>query len=144
VPLAAAAVELTRELAPSVDVRLRAPSHAHLRGDPERIRQVLDNLLSNARHATPGGGQITVEVTGHPDRIEVEVTDTGPGIPPPDRERIFGRFTRLNGGYPSGAGGNGLGLAIARGIAVAHAGTLVCAGPAGPGARFLLRLPRQC
>jgi two-component system, OmpR family, sensor kinase len=142
IPLTTAAVELTRELAPAVDVQLHGPGHVHLHGDPQRIRQILDNLLCNARHATPDGGQITVQVTDHTDTIQVEVTDTGPGIPPPDRERIFERFTRLNGTYPRGTGGNGLGLAIARSIATAHSGTLTCAGPAGPGARFQLRLPR--
>jgi two-component system, OmpR family, sensor kinase len=142
IPLATAAVELTRELAPAVDVQLHAPSHVHLYGEPRRIRQVLDNLLSNARHATLDGGQITVQVTDHADRIQVEITDTGPGIPPPDRERIFERFTRLNGTYPRPTGGNGLGLAIARSIATAHSATLTCADPTGQGARFQLQLPR--
>jgi len=142
VPLATAAVELTRELAPAVDVQLHASGHARLRGDPQRIRQVLDNLLSNARHATPDGGQITVTVISCADSIQVEVTDSGPGIPKPERERIFDRFTRLEGSYPRPTGGNGLGLAIARGIATAHNGTLTCPDPAGPGARFCLRLPR--
>lgn len=143
VPLATAAVEITRELAPAVDVQLHAPSHAHLNGDPQRIRQILDNLLSNARHATPDGGQITVRVTGQATSIQVEVTDTGPGIPQSDRERIFERFTRLDGAHPNRTDSNGLGLAIARGIATAHSGTLTCTDPAGRGARFLLQLPRQ-
>lgn len=141
VPVTAAAVELTRELRPTVNVRLHAPDHVHLHGDSERIRQVLDNLLSNARHATPDGGHITVRVISRPGAVEVEVTDTGPGIPEPDRERIFERFTRLNGTYLIGIDGNGLGLAIARGIATAHSGTLTCVGTAGQGARFQLRLP---
>ena len=141
-PLTTAAVELTRELAPAVNVQLHAPSHVHLHGDPQHIRQILDNLLSNARHATPDGGQITIQVTDHTGSIQVEITDTGPGIPPPDRERIFERFTRLNGTYPRPTGGNGLGLAIARSIATAHSGTLTCAGSTGQGARFQLRLPR--
>src|SRR6266700_4506291 len=112
----------------------------HLHGDPERIRQVLDNLLSNARHATPEGGQITIrsDTTG----IDVEVTDTGPGVPKPDRERIFQRFTLLNGTYPIGTDGNGLGLAIARSVATAHSGTLTCEATDGEGARFQLQLPR--
>jgi signal transduction histidine kinase len=143
VPLATAAVEITRELAPAVDVQLHAPGHAHLNGDPQRIRQILDNLLSNARHATPDGGQITVRVTGQATSIQVEVTDTGPGIRQPDRERIFERFTRLDGAHPNRTDSNGLGLAIARGIATAHSGTLTCTDPAGQGARFLLQLPRQ-
>ncbi len=129
VPLTAAAAGQTRELAPAVNVQLHAPSHVHLHGDPERIRQILDNLLSNARHATPNGGQITIRVTGHTTGVQVEVTDTGPGVPKPDRERIFQRFTRLNGTYLSGTDGNGLGLAIARSIATAHSGTLTCEAP---------------
>ena len=142
VPLTAAAVELTRELAPAVSVELHAPGHAELHGDPQRIRQILDNLLSNARHATPADGRIMVRITGHATEVAVEVTDTGPGVPPPDRERIFERFARLDGGYPGGAEGNGLGLAIARGIATAHSGTLACTGRADAGASFELRLPR--
>jgi two-component system, OmpR family, sensor kinase len=143
VPLTAAAVELTRELAPAVNIQLHAPGHSPLHGDPQRIRQVLDNILSNARHATPEGGQITVRVSNQTAEVQIEVIDTGPGIPRPDRERIFERFTRLASTYPSGANGNGLGLAIARGIANAHSGTLTCVDPAGGGARFVLRLPRR-
>jgi two-component system, OmpR family, sensor kinase len=139
VPLATAAVELTRELAPSLDVQLHAPGRAETRGDPARIRQVLDNLLSNARNATPAGGQITVRITSPPGEIRVEVTDTGPGVPAADRDRIFDRFTRLAGP----PGGSGPGLAISRSIAEAHSGTLSCAEPDGAGARFVLRLPRS-
>ncbi len=143
VPLTAAAVELTRELAPAVTIQLHAPGHSLLHGDPQRIRQVLDNILSNARHATPDGGQITVRISNQTAEVQIEVIDTGPGIPQPDRERIFERFTRLATTYPSGANGNGLGLAIARGIANAHSGTLTCVDPAGGGARFVLQLPRR-
>jgi signal transduction histidine kinase len=142
VPLTATAVERTRELAPSVTVRLDAPEHSQLHGDPQRISQLLDNLLANARHAISAGGHITVRVTNQDAEVQVEVTDTGPGIPQAERERIFERFTRLVGTYPSEPDGNGLGLAIARGIAKAHNGTLTCDEPAGDGARFLLRLPR--
>src|SRR5262249_53920228 len=120
---------------PAVTVTLHAPDHSRLRGDPARLRQVLDNLLDNARHATPPGGPITVRISNHHDTAEVEITDTGPGIPSADRERIFDRFTRLPGTYPRGLhdntpDGNGLGLAIARSIAAAHHGTLTCAEPA--------------
>jgi two-component system OmpR family sensor kinase len=142
VPLAVAAVEQARELAPAVNVRLHAPEHSQLLGDPPRITQILDNLLTNARHATASGGCITVRVTNQPAHVDVEVIDSGPGIPQADRERIFERFTQLADSYPGQPGGNGLGLAIARGIAKAHGGTLTCADPASDGARFLLRLPR--
>jgi two-component system OmpR family sensor kinase len=142
VPLAAAAVEQARELAPAVNVQLRTPEHSSLLGDPLRISQILDNLLTNARHATPSGGRIIVRVTNQPAHVDVEVVDSGPGVPQADRERIFERFTRLADTYHSEPDGNGLGLAISRGIAKAHDGTLTCVDPAGNGARFLLRLPR--
>jgi two-component system, OmpR family, sensor kinase len=147
VPLAAAAADRTRELAPALTVTLHAPAHSRLRGDPARLRQVLDNLLDNARHATPPGGRITVRISNRRDTAEVEITDTGPGVPPADRERIFDRFTRLPGTCPRGPhdtapDGNGLGLAIARSIAAAHHGALTCTEPAHRGARFLLQLPR--
>jgi two-component system, OmpR family, sensor kinase len=158
VPLTAAAVELTQELAPAVKVELDAPARSQLHGDPRRIRQLLDNLLSNARHATPEGGHIIVRVSDHTAEVQVEVIDTGAGIPPPDRERIFERFTRLAGTYPgapdgsapdsnapdsNAPNGSGLGLAIARGIASAHSGSLTCTDCPAGGARFLLRLPQQ-
>ena len=108
---------------------------------------MLDNLLANARHATPPGGRITVCISNKHDTTQVEITDTGPGIPSADRERIFDRFTQLPGTSPHGPNGpashgNGLGLAIARSIIVAHGGTLTCAEPTQSGARFLLKLPR--
>jgi signal transduction histidine kinase len=93
--------------------------------------------------AVAAPGQITVRVAGQAAEVAVEVTDTGPGVPPPDRERIFERFTRLDGNYAGGIEGNGLGLAIARGIATAHSGTLTCTGRAAGGARLELRLPRS-
>lgn len=142
VPLVTAAVEQARELAPAVDVQLHTPEHSRLIGDPQRIAQVLNNLLTNARHATADGGRITVHLTHQPAHIHIEVTDNGPGVPPADRERIFDRFTRLNDTNPNKPPGNGLGLAIARSIAHAHCGTLTCLDPADHGARFLLRLPR--
>jgi two-component system OmpR family sensor kinase len=142
VPLAAAAVDQARELAPRLKVQLEAPERSQLLGDPLRITQILDNLLSNARQATPAGRDITVRITHQAAHVDVEVIDSGPGIAPADRERIFERFTRLPGSYPGQPDGNGLGLAIARGIAVAHKGTLTCANHSGPGACFLLQLPR--
>jgi signal transduction histidine kinase len=106
-----------------------------------RINQILDNLLSNARQATPAQGVITVRITNQASGVEVEVIDSGPGVARADREKIFERFTRLPGSYDGHPDGNGMGLAIARGIAVAHKGSLSCAEPRGSGARFVLRLP---
>lgn len=87
IPLATAAVELTRELAPAVDVQLHALSEARLHGDPRAIRQILDNLLSNARHATPDGGHITMQVTSHPGTQHRHSPQRHPHLPWPHRTR---------------------------------------------------------
>jgi signal transduction histidine kinase len=115
-----------------------------LHADPTRLGQILSNLLNNARRHTPPGGQITVHLEHHPgledSHARLTVTDTGPGIPEPDRERIFNRLVRLDGARDRDTGGAGLGLSIARALAHAHHGTLLCL-PTEHGARFQLTLP---
>jgi signal transduction histidine kinase len=71
----------------------------------------------------------------------VDVYDSGPGVPPSERERIFERLVRLDHSRTADSGGSGLGLAIARGYARAHGGDLVCLDPGGRGALFRLTLP---
>ncbi|RMI35036.1 HAMP domain-containing sensor histidine kinase [Nocardia stercoris] len=108
--------------------------------DPEHLGRVLVNLLSNACQAMPEGGSLTVEVATVEGSARVTVIDTGPGVPEADRERIFDRLVRLDDSRS--AGGSGLGLSIARGIAEAHGGSLRCVPPpSGSGARFVLQLP---
>lgn len=110
-------------------------------GDQARLGQVLANLLDNARRHTSDGGRVTVRVTAG-SRASVVVADTGPGVPAADRERIFDRLVRLDEARSADAGGAGLGLAIARGIARAHGGDLRCVDPPdGTGAAFTLTLP---
>ncbi len=148
VTLARAEAERTRLLAPGLTVTVVEPGGAGTGSatavaDPERIAQVLANLLDNARRHTPDGGTITVTVRGGGPWVEVAVADTGPGVAPPDRERIFDRLVRLDAARSADSGGAGLGLAIARGIARAHGGDLRCVDP-GPhrrGALFVLTLP---
>ena len=113
------------------------PVHA----DPDRITQVLTNLLGNALLATPAGGTVTVTARGTADRGEVVVTDTGVGLAEEDLERVFERFYRAPGQSRRSAG-SGIGLTIARGIARAHGGD-VTASSAGrtQGADFTLVLP---
>lgn len=110
--------------------------------DPDRLAQVLGNLVDNAARATGGTGTVRVVLGTDGGEVVLEVEDDGPGIPAEDRERVFDRLVRLEDSRDVRSGGAGLGLPIARGIAVAHGGTLVHGddGTLG-GARFVLRLP---
>lgn len=110
--------------------------------DAARIGQVLANVLNNACAVTPAGGTVRVAVSRSLSDAQVTVSDEGPGVPPQDRERIFGRLVRLD--TARNGDGAGLGLTIARGIARAHGGDLTCGPtppPSGRGAVFVLRLP---
>ncbi len=117
-----------------------------LRLDPLRVRQVLDNLLTNAAVHTPAGTRVRLEVTregaagsGTATAV-VRVADEGPGIPAEDRERVFDRFYRVDKARSRDRGGSGLGLAVARSLVAAHGGTIELTG--GPGSTvFTVRLP---
>ena len=107
--------------------------------DPGRIGQVLDNLTGNAIKFTPAGGTVTLVAAADGDRVRFSVTDTGPGIPPEHRDRIFRRFHQVN---PSDRRGVGLGLAIARAIVGAHGGALRVESEPGQGATFSFTVTR--
>jgi two-component system, OmpR family, sensor kinase len=127
-------------LAPQVDVTRTGLTGLNVRADPTRVAQILSNLLDNARRYTPAGGTITVDLSGGDGTAEVTVTDSGAGIPDDERERIFERLVRLDAGRARDHGGAGLGLPIARALARAHGGELVCV-PHDGGAQFRLSLP---
>jgi len=113
--------------------------------DPDRLRQVVSNLIRNAVAATPPGGRITLAVvrqdspTG--DRALIQVRDTGRGIAEVDLPHVFDRFWRADTARQRGTGGSGLGLAIARQIVTDHGGTIDVAGAPGGGAVFTVALP---
>lgn len=107
------------------------------RGDAVRLRQAVDNLVSNAAAHVPVGEDVVVVVARRRLGIAITVRDPGPGIPVADQERIFEPGVRLDSSYP----GSGLGLTIARSIAQAHGGTLVVESAPGQGATFTLTLP---
>lgn len=145
--LAANEADRTRLLAPASTVEVTGDP-VLVPADPQRIAQVLANLLDNARRHGRADGGIGVHVARRGPLAELTVSDSGPGVEPADRERIFDRLVRLDSARtarPDGAGpsGAGLGLAIARGIARAHGGDLRCVEPEPPwrGARFVLTLP---
>ena len=104
--------------------------------DGDRVLQIITNLLSNAFRWTPDGGRIELALDSANGHVAVAVDDTGPGIAPQDRERIFRAFWSRGGG-----GGTGLGLAIARELAEALGGRLELVSEVGKGSRFELVLP---
>ena len=110
--------------------------------DPERLQQILLNLLSNAIKFTPSGGEVTVNCCSRPDYMEVQVRDTGVGIPTDKLEQIFEPFVQLDRGQPAGNVGTGLGLAISRDLARAMNGDLKAESIVGKGSTFILTLPR--
>jgi signal transduction histidine kinase len=128
---------------PGRELVLAAREVLPVRAAPEAVLQVLGNLLDNAAKYSPDHGPVRLEATRYGSLAVLAVEDTGPGVPPADRERIFERFTQLDSGATRRAGGVGLGLYIARQLAGAQDGELVVTDPAlgGQGARFELRLP---
>ncbi len=109
--------------------------------DAGQVSGILRNLIQNAMRAAGPEGRIHLNLDERNGLAVVEVWDSGPGVPPSERERIFERLVRLDHSRTSDSGGSGLGLAIARGYARAHGGDLVCIDPGGPGALFRLTLP---
>jgi signal transduction histidine kinase len=121
----------------TASVREKLPS---IRGDRDRLRQVLANVLENAVKYSPAGSEVHVDAYTTNGRVRVDVSDDGPGVRAEDRELIFEKFGRVNRG-PEGKPGTGLGLFIARSIAEAHGGTLEVTSGLWPGATFRLSLP---
>jgi two-component system OmpR family sensor kinase len=113
-----------------------------LRLDPQRVRQVLDNLLTNAAVHTPAGTEVCVAASVTAGAALVRVTDAGPGIPAADRERVFDRFYRVDKARSRDRGGSGLGLSVARSLVRAHGGTIEVASEPGH-TEFTVRLPTR-
>ncbi|MFH0516119.1 sensor histidine kinase [Streptomyces sp. M41] len=107
------------------------PASLTLRLDPQRVRQVLDNLLTNAAMHTPAGTPVSLAVSTANGVARVRVADAGPGIPPADRERVFDRFYRVDKARSRDRGGSGLGLAVAQSLIQAHGGLIEVAGEPG-------------
>jgi signal transduction histidine kinase len=110
--------------------------------DPDKLQRIVLNLLSNAFKFTPAGGRVRLTAHGTPEGLlRLEVADSGPGIPPDQRELIFERFRQLDGGATRHFGGTGLGLAISREFAVLLGGRLWVESAEEGGAMFVLEMP---
>jgi signal transduction histidine kinase len=117
------------------------PGLPSLRSDARRLHQLLVQLLSNAAKFTPAGGSITLSAATSAEGLAIRIADTGIGIAPEDRERVFEPFTQVDNSLARRFHGSGLGLYLARTLAEALGGTVGMETPVGPGTVALLRFP---
>jgi CheY-like chemotaxis protein/two-component sensor histidine kinase len=146
-PVIQDAVETVRPAAESKGIRLVTivdPRAAPVSGDPERLQQILWNVLSNAVKFTDRGGRVQVRLERADSHVELTVTDTGIGIPAEFLPHVFDRFRQADSGINRASGGLGLGLAIARHLVELQGGRIFADsdGP-GKGASFRIELPLQ-
>ncbi len=139
--VAEAAADAFRAARPTHSLELDADT-VTMTADATRLRQVLDNLLTNAAVHTPAGTAVKLKVTAENGWAVVRVSDAGPGIPEADQARIFDRFYRVDDSRTRQRGGSGLGLAVVRSLVEAHGGTIELASRPGSTV-FTIRLPRH-
>lgn len=135
------AADSSQMIDPSHPVEVSGDNTAVVRGDPDALRRLVDNLLGNVRAHTPPGTHTRIAVSSTDAMITVTVSDDGPGIPEDLIDHAFERFSRADASRSRDAGGSGLGLAIVAAIADAHGGHVAVENVVGAGARFTLTLP---
>lgn len=129
---------------PKVEMEVTvAPNGLQISADPERVRQVIANLLDNAVRHSPAGGKVALRAAADTDRVRLEVTDEGPGIPADEASRVFERFYRSDSSRSTHDGGSGLGLAIARWIVELHGGDIRAESGEPKGCRMVVDLPNE-
>ncbi len=138
--------------AEGIDLRVDVPSTVPMESDPDKVERVVENLVSNAFKFAPSGGTVRIRVEQKAvgsgaesgDHVVIRVSDSGPGIAPEDRNRIFDRFHQLGGSGAAALGGSGLGLAIVQDFVHLLGGTVeVDADPDVGGARFTVKIPAR-
>jgi two-component system OmpR family sensor kinase len=142
--LAAEVADQMRPLAEAKQIRLvtETSQPVDIQGEPDKLKQVMLNLVDNALRYTPEGGAVSISTSRDtPATAQIAVSDTGPGIAPQDQAHIFDRFYRADPSRARSNGNTGLGLAIARAIVLAHGGTIGVQSQPGIGARFIITLP---
>ena len=141
-PVLAHAVREQELSDPGVVIEMSVDDHGLAAdGDPERVHQVVANLLENAVRHSPRGGSVQVRARRSADTVTIEVLDDGPGIAADDAERVFERFYRADTARASSDGGAGLGLAIARWIVDLHGGEIHPEPRVPHGCRMVVTLP---
>jgi signal transduction histidine kinase len=141
--LAATCVESARPAAGAreIELTLNRGASTRIHGDPVRLGQMMDNLVSNAIKFTPMGGRVAVRTELNPDFVLFEVSDSGPGISAPDQVHLFDRFFRTRGAIDQAVQGTGLGLAITKAIVDAHHGSISVDSTLGRHTTFRVLLP---
>jgi signal transduction histidine kinase len=114
-----------------------------LDADPDRLAEVLDNLVDNALRSTPRGGRVQLQAWPEGETAVLAVSDTGTGIPPADLPFVFEKFYRAGAGRDRESGGSGLGLSIVKAIVEAHGGQITVRSHVGAGTTFEIRLPQR-
>jgi signal transduction histidine kinase len=137
---------ITDQMAPLADEKhviltAQAQGRVEVEGDRVRLKQVVVNLLDNAIKYTPEGGKVTVGVNVSDRQAELEISDSGPGIPASDLPHVFDRFFRADQVRLGTIEGAGLGLSIVQSICTAHGGLVKAENHSGGGCRFIVRLP---
>jgi len=138
--LAQAELERARLLHPHAALTMSGPNIV-APVDAGQVSGIVRHVIENAVRAAGPQSQVHLALQQHDHLAMIDVWDSGPGVPPSERERIFERLVRLDHSRTHDTGGSGLGLAIARGYARAHGGDLRCEDPRGRGALFGLTLP---
>lgn len=140
--IASEGVRLLQPLANERSIRIEADlSPAPMEGDPRALPLVIANLLSNAIHHQPAGGEVKIAVRQEGGRSTLEVSDTGPGMAPEHLPHVFDRFYRIDKVRGSAGGHSGLGLAIVKAIVERHGGTVAVVSEPGKGSTFSVSLP---
>jgi signal transduction histidine kinase len=129
--------------AKDIEVTLRDVAEGSVRADPIRLRQVLDNLISNAVKYSPTGSTVSVGAERSTDGWRLSIRDQGPGIRDDERDRLFQEFARLSAKPTGGEKSTGLGLAISRRVVEAHGGSIGVESTPGRGATFFFTLPDE-
>jgi signal transduction histidine kinase len=140
-PVVEDAVSEGRWHTPGVDVDVEVAPGTVVDGDPERVHQVVANLLDNALRYSPPGGTVEVRARRTRSAVTIEVNDQGPGISEDESARVFERFYRADVARSSQDGGAGLGLAIARWIVDLHGGQIRAERREPHGCRMVVVLP---
>lgn len=128
-------------VAKDIEVVIESPGDVEFPGDADRLEQVIINLLGNAIKFSPNNSKVVISCEEKDKFVEIRVTDSGPGIPPEYKKKVFDRFQQVSRGDGKEKEGTGLGLAISRAIVEAHGGSIGVDSEGANGSSFWLRIP---